>query len=90
MTDTKAERQPPSEPPNVAVGFAGDEIEDLAAEIVCLNPSEANSLASYVESMVVPHSGRTTGGERFQYSSNNSNVGDLREISGTHDQRRIH
>jgi len=54
MTDTKAERQPPSEPPNVAVGFAGDEIEDLAYVGEATSEKKANLLADAKRKELAP------------------------------------
>lgn len=53
-TETKSTLQPPPNAPRVATGFAGDEIEDLAARIAGLSKDDAAALAGYVEREVAP------------------------------------
>jgi hypothetical protein len=47
------EREPPINPPMVAVGFAGDEAEDIGERIMAMTLRNAVSLSRYIEERLV-------------------------------------
>ena len=54
--DTNPSQQPPSKPPAIAVGFAGDEAEDLGERVVLLTLKQAVELSRYLKQVhgIVP------------------------------------